>query len=159
MPAQYTLRPVEFCDLPTLKRWRELPSVQSHLRHPKLTWFQHLKWWWRIRRHGDPTCRVWAVVDNDGVLVGQAGLYYRMGPAAEVSVLVVLESRGVEREDTGAEFAVVSGPLTHAAKAWGLETLWAEVLTPAPLHRHWAFPPHTVIWADSYSTIYRWRIA
>lgn len=155
MSAQYQLRPVEFCDLPTLKRWRELPSVQSHLRHPNLTWFQHLKWWWRIRRHGDPTCRVWAVVKDD-VLVGQAGLYYRMGPAAEVSVLV-FNNEG--QEWYGGESSVLHGPLTEAAKGWGLNTLFAEVLTTAPLARHPVFPMESRIWADSYSTIYRWRIA
>ena len=168
MSAQYQLRPVELCDLPTLKRWRELPSVQSHLRHPNITWFQHLKWWWRIRRHADPTCRVWAVVKDD-VLVGQAGLYYRMGPAAEVSVLMVV--RGIwaqdlkwyEVEDCEAEREIVHGPLTEAALAWGLDTLWAEVLATAPFRRHDVFTPglglSPLIWADSYSTIYRWRIA
>lgn len=154
MSAQYQLRPVELCDLPTLKRWRALPSVQSHLRHPKTSWFQHLKWWWRIRRHGDPTCRVWAVTRDD-VLVGQAGLYYRMGPAAEVSVLVFRR----EAEDFEAEELITRGLLVMAARGWGLNTLFAEVLSTAPLMRHAVFPPNAVIWADSYSTIYRWRIA
>ena len=154
MSAQYQLRPVEFCDLPTLKRWRSLPSVQSHLRHPQISWFQHLQWWWRIRRHGDPTCRVWAVT-QDNVLVGQAGLYYRMGPAAEVSVLVF----DGNREDFYAERRVLGSILADAAQKWGLNTLFAEVLTTAPIQRHAVFPAHSVIWADSYSTIYRWRIA
>src|SRR5690349_12817911 len=81
LPQAFALRPVELCDLPTLKRWRSLPSVQSHLRHPTPpTWPQHLAWWWRI--HHDPTCRVFAVTLEDE-LVGQAGWYYRRGHAAE----------------------------------------------------------------------------
>lgn len=148
MSAQYALRPVEWCDLPTLKRWRSLPEVQRHLRHPQTTWFQHLRWF--LRR--DPTCRVWAVTWNDA-LVGVAGWYYRMGNAAEVSVLVMDR----DREDAVGERVVVQGVLTRAAEAWGITTLWAEVLATAPVSRHSVFPPPS-IWADSYSTIYRWRI-
>lgn len=145
------VRPVRWTDLPTLKRWRSLPSLRSHLRHPDITWLQHLQWFWRIQR--DPTCRVWAV-EYAGRLAGVMGLYYRMGPAAEVSVMAVV----LGREDFTLERQIVQGPLTEQALGWGLTTLWAEVLVTAPLQRHDLAPPRSLIWADHYSSIYRWSI-
>lgn len=156
MPAQYALRPVRLSDLPALKWWRSFPDPRRHLRHPDLSWLQHLTWWWGIRSHTHPTQRAWAVVNHKGELVGQAGLYYKMGPAAEVSVLVLYPNG---TEDWESEWVVVQDLLIPAAKAWGIETLWAEVLATAPLMRHNVFPSDAVVWADSYSTIYRWRIA
>lgn len=147
MSAQYALRPLEWCDLPTLKRWRALPEVQRHLRHPHTTWFQHLRWF--LRR--DPTRKVWAVTWDES-LVGIVGLYYRMGHGAEVSVLVM----DGDREDYPAEKIAVH-LLTQEARAWGLTSLWAEVLVTAPLQRHSLFP-HPSIWADTYSTLYRWNL-
>lgn len=157
MPAQYALRPVRLTDLPTLKRWRSLPDVQKHLRHPHTSWLTHLRWWWGIRAHQHPTRRVWAVTWN-GKLCGQAGLYYRTGAAAEVSILLVAQFPDRERDWSVAGRPVVEGPLATEAKAWGLTCLWAEVLSTAPLARHTLFPPESVIWADHYSTLYRWRI-
>ena len=150
-PQDFQLRPVRVTDLPTLKRWRSLPEVQSHLRHPSTSWADHLKWFLRIQR--DPTCRVWAVVYGDQ-LVGQAGLYYKMGPAAEVSLVVFAG----EKEAFTAE-RVALRELEYAALRWGVTTLWAEVLSTAPLQRHTVFPPASMIWADTYSTIYRWSLA
>lgn len=150
----FALRPVRLTDLPTLKRWRGLPEVQRHLRHPRTSWPQHLRWWWRIQR--DPTCRVWAVTVN-GRLVGQVGWYYRKYNAAEVSVLVVRDGG----EDYACESLLVSYYLPPKAREAGLTTLWAEVLATAPLMRHSVFSPYpfSTITADSYSTIYRWSIA
>lgn len=151
----FALRPVRLTDLPTLKRWRGLPEVQRHLRHPTTSWPQHLKWWWRIQH--DPTCAVWAVTEL-GRLVGQVGWYYRKYNAAEVSVLVMMPWG---KEDFPAEAEIVGTLLTAEARKAGLTTLYAEVLATAPLLRHTVFPPypHSTITADTYSTIYRWSIA
>lgn len=146
------LRHVRWSDLPALKRMRSLPEVQKHLRHPRLSWPQHLRWWLRIRAHSDPTCRVWTVV-REGKVIGCAGLYYRMGVGAEVSILVVKDGR----EAYATERAVIVVPLTHKAKQWGLKELWAEVLSTAPLQRHGVFPGRP-FYADTHSTLYRWSI-
>lgn len=153
MPAQYALRRIEFCDLPTLKRWRSLPEVQRHLRHPKLSWLSHLLWWWGIRRHTHPTQRVWAVVNAREELVGQVGYYYRSGDVAEASVLACTfhEDYALERE--------LIPLLDAAARADGVRYLYAEVLTRAPLKRHGVFVGWGVTHADTKSTIYKRVIA
>ena len=152
MPSQgFALRPIELCDLPTLKHWRGLPDIQRHLRHPTTSWPQHLAWWWRTKH--DRTCRVWAITLN-GELVGIGGFYYRRLGAAEVSVIVM--SDGVE--DWAAERYVVEHLLTPAGRKWGLYVLYAEVLSTAPLKRHTVFPTHGTVTADTYSTLYRWSI-
>ena len=129
MSAQYALRPVELCDLPTLKRWRGLPSVQKHLRHPAPpSWPDHLKWWWRTRH--DPTCYVRAVT-RDGQLIGVAGCYYIGLSAGELSVLCT-DGRG-ERYDwnlAALRLVIASAPVCH---------VWAEVYPTAPIIRHTLF--------------------
>lgn len=151
----FALRRVRLTDLPALKRWREVPDVQRHLRHPHTPWAAHLRWWWGIRAHRHPTRRVWAVT-YAGALVGQAGLYYRMGAAAEVSLLVMVGAR----ESFAAEQEVLR-LLERKARAWACTTLWAEVLATAPLARHSVFPPfpQATVSTDLYSTIYRWSLA
>lgn len=153
MPSQgLALRPVRLLDLPALRRMRSLPAVQAHLRHPQPpSWPHQLRWFWRI--HHDPTCRVWAVT-RFGKLIGQAGFYYRNGTGAEVSVLIVDE----EREDFEAEYWVVRNLLPAKAREWGLTSLWAEVLSTAPLLRQYVFPQTKRIWSDGYSTLYRWSV-
>lgn len=150
----FALRPIRLTDLPTLKRWRSLPEVQKHLRHPTTSWWTHLRWFFRIRR--DPTCRVFAVT-LFGRLVGQVGWYYRKYNAAEVSILVI--DGDVER--FAAEAFVVDTLLPPEARKAGLTVLWAEVFATAPVERHTVFPgyPRATITADGYSTIYRWSIA
>lgn len=153
-PQAFVLRPVRLWDLPTLKRWRSLPAIQSHLRHPTPpSWFDQLRWWWRIRH--DPTCRVWAVT-YCGMLCGHVGWYYRKYNRAEVSVLVVAE----DRELFDSERRLVEGALAHKAREAGLTGLYVEVLSTAPRERHTVFPPYprSTITADGYSTLYRWSI-
>lgn len=152
LPQALALRPIRWTDLPALRRWRGLPEVQRHLRHPKQpTWIEQVRWFFRIRK--DKTCRVWAVT-LFGKLVGQAGFYYRVGDAAEVSVLAV----DGQREDFEVEHAVVRHLLPDAAREWGLTSLWAEVLGTAPLLRHFVFPQSKRIYSDRTSTFYRWSI-
>lgn len=146
MPPQVSLRPLRWSDLPALKRWRGLPDVSRHLRHPKTSWLQHLRWFL-----SKPS--VWAV-EREGKLVGQVGWYYRVKDAAEVSVLVM----DGDREDYAWERVVVSLYLAPLARAHGLKHLWAEVLSTAPLGRHHAVSFGQSI-GDSYSTFYRWSIA
>lgn len=151
-PQAFALRPIELCDLPTLKRWRAIPAVQSHLRHPiPPTWPQHLAWWWRTKH--DPSCRVFAVTLNDE-LVGQAGWYYRRGTVAEVS-LVVMDGY---QECFATEGFILRHLLHPEAKTAGLTVLFAEVLATAPIKRHTVFPADGVVAADTYSTLYRWSI-
>lgn len=130
MPTQaFALRPVRLTDLPALRRWRSLPAVQSHLRHPQPpSWRQHLRWWWTIRN--DPTCYVRAVTRN-GVLVGVAGCYYIGHLAGELSVLCTDGER--ERYDWELEalrLVIASAPLLH---------VWAEVYPTAPEERQALF--------------------
>ena len=144
-PQDYHLRPLHWSDLPALKRWRQIPDVRRHLRNPRLNWLQHILWFL-----GRPT--VWAVTLN-GVLVGQAGWYYRTGTGAEVSILIVIDGY----EDYGAERLVVSGLLAAKARAHGLTHFWAEVLATAPLYRHHAVSLGPSV-GDGYSTLYRWSL-
>lgn len=154
-PQAFALRPLRWTDLPALKRWRGLPEIQRHLRHPTPpTWVQHVRWFLRVRR--DPTCQVWAVTYG-GKLVGQAGWYYRRYNAAEVSILVVFGTM----ESFTHEATVLHSLLAPKAREYGLTTLWAEVLSRAPVGRHTVFPafPTSTVTADGKSTIYRWSIA
>lgn len=152
VPQGLALRPIRLTDLPTLKRWRSLPHIQAHLRHPRTTWSQHLRWFLWQRHH--PSVKVWAVTLG-GRLVGQAGLYYRMGQGAEVSILM-LDPQG--RELFEVEWLIVRTFLADEARAWGLTSLWAEVLATAPLSRHDVFRHGQLLWADHHSTVYRWSL-
>lgn len=152
LPQALGLRPIRWTDLPTLRHWRGIPDTQKHLRHPKQpNWLQQIRWFLRIRK--DPTCRVFAVT-LWGKLVGQAGFYYRVGDAAEVSVLAM---QG-EREDFEVEHFVVRHLLPEKAREWGLTHLWAEVLGTAPLLRHYVFPQSKRVYGDRKSTFYRWSV-
>lgn len=130
----YALRPVHLRDLPALKRWRGLPEVQRHLRHPHaFGWWRHLRWWW----NNGKGYRVYAVTLN-GDLIGVAGFYYIAQGAAELSILCVTH----EQEDYPAERQALR-LLLREARTIGLSHVWAEVVSTASLGRHsvfWGLP-------------------
>lgn len=125
LPQAFALRPVRWTDLPALRRWRGLPAVQRHLRHPTPpSWFQHLRWF--RRTHTDPTCWVRAVTRN-GQLVGVVGFYYLAHQTGELSVLCV--DGQVEAFDWEYRAAKL------AMQDCGLRHVWGEVYPEAPIGR------------------------
>lgn len=125
----YRLVPLEPYHLPALRRWRALPAIAAHLRHPEPQ-SEAAQWAWYQALDADPATRMYAVEQvSSGTPchIGVAGLcHIHHGTlSAELSVLVV--DPETSREDFPAETEVVRLLCVQAFDGLGLRRVWAEV--------------------------------
>lgn len=120
------LRAIESRDLPQLLEWRNQPGLRRYFREYRELNLTQQQQWFESKVNGDPSTRMFAIVDKQGGLLGACGLCYIDWVNRTADFSIYLGVDGIYIDSVLAPDAA-RVMIRYAYEELGLHRLWSEI--------------------------------